>query len=189
MCADNVKNDGGRAGFTLIEVLVVTAIIGLLSVIVLVSIRVARDRAAVARLQADAKSIITQISVRRLALLKDLTGNSCTMCWFDVNMRVNDQPAMVNKLDDAWAKIGFVTSPIDPWGTPYLINENEEVDPDPSKYCKYDLIYSAGGNGYWEGIGSFDATALSPGIPQPSNAGDDYVFAVDFGKSCSAPVP
>lgn len=175
----------GQKAFTLIEVLVVISIIGLLSVVVMIAIRSARTQASLTRLQADAKSILTQVNLVRTTDLISYTGNSCTMCFFDTVNKVNSQSAMIVQLNNSWTAIGFAASPMDPYGSPYLLDENEDQFPgDP---CQYDTVYSAGTNGIWEGWGTYDPDTLVPGIPVQTGAGDDYVFALDFGKSCSAP--
>jgi len=173
-----------QRGFTLIELLVVIAIIGLLATVVLSSVRVARIRAQVGRVRADARSILTQINLTRSTNLMAVTGNACSVCGFNNSASVKSQASALATLNSSWRSIGFNTAPVDSWGDPYLLDENEgELS---NELCRYDIVYSAGPNGIWEGFGTFNLMTMVPGTVISSGSGDDYAFAVDFG-SCPQP--
>ncbi|MBL8030058.1 MAG: prepilin-type N-terminal cleavage/methylation domain-containing protein [Candidatus Doudnabacteria bacterium] len=134
-------------GFTLIEILVVVSIIGLLASIAMVGLRNARTRALTTRVSADLVQIQKQIDVTRLrrnATVLQITGSGCSDC-ASRNTKVISNFANMATLQSSWRQLGFVDSPMDPWGTPYLIDENE-LEAGPSD-CRYDSVWSAGPNG------------------------------------------
>jgi len=100
-----------------------------------------------------------------------LTGSGCTNCGFDQITKISSQASalLVNK--QSWAALGFSNPPIDPWGNPYLIDENEGE----SGSCQYDYIYSTGPNGI------ADFTLATQGINPDmvySFAPDNYYFMI-----------
>ncbi len=134
-------------GFTLIETLVVVSIIGLLASIALVGLRNARTKALTTRVSADLVQIQKQIDVTRLrrnATVLQITGSGCSDCASRDTKVINNASNMTT-LQNSWRQLGFGDSPRDPWGTPYLIDENElEAG---SNDCRYDSVWSAGPNG------------------------------------------
>jgi len=143
------KKSRHKKGFTLIELLVVIAIIGILSSVVIASLSSARSKAYQRRLQADFRAMDTQITSARNAIngtTFQVTGNGCSVC---------SQPNQTaNNL--AWQKLGFPTPPVDPWGSPYLISENEGEGGVGN--CSRDLIYSMGPNKIFQWGGGDDVT-------------------------------
>lgn len=160
-----------QTGFTLIELLVVISIIGLLASIVLASLSVARKNAQFAKIQADAQAIETQVDLTRTTTLKVLTGNGCTACSFNTTQTMQSQAGALAANAVSWQKIGFSSPPLDPWGDPYTLDENE-LDLSQTD-CRYDVVYSAGPNGIWEGF-------VSPTVPDVviAGVGDDYAFGL-----------
>ncbi len=140
-----------RHGFTLIELLVVISIIGLLASILMISLGHARTKAKTSRAQQDLMQIMKAIELARddqNKNLKDITGNNCSDCGCrsagDLRNIPNTAPC-ASTMNTQFAKLGFVKAPRDPWGSPYLMDENEgEGGCDTTRK---DHIYSAGPDG------------------------------------------
>jgi len=131
-------------GFTLIEILISVSIIVIISTLAMIATSKVKQDARDTVCEANLSSISDAIEVRRMTydkLLKDITGSDCSRCpcspydkdsLHDINC--------VTSLNSAYNSIGFKEYLIDPWGDPFLIDENEGEDPgDP---CVYDIIYS-----------------------------------------------
>jgi prepilin-type N-terminal cleavage/methylation domain-containing protein len=147
-----------KRGFTLIELLVVISIISLLASIVLISLNGARAKARTARVASDFHQIQIQIDIARdqnKATVLQITGNNCSDCPFRNGQSVNGQTTNLPALNTSWQKLGFPSSPKDPWGTPYLLDENEG---ESAGDCRYDQLFSAGPNGIDEVGGGDDIT-------------------------------
>lgn len=149
------------SAFTLIELLVVIAIIGILASVVTVNVGSSRNKARAVKVQADFKQILTAIDVARNdkdVVLGEVTGNYCTDCgarhWYgdnpsydcrsiDLSQITPTSPdACIQTWDGALVKIGLSPGIRDPWGSPYLLDENEH-EGDPAN-CSYDGIWTAG---------------------------------------------
>jgi type II secretion system protein G len=166
-----------QKGFTIIELLVVIAIIGLLASVVVASMNSSRTKAQNARLKADMHMIEQQVAVSRTSTLAALTGSYCTSCIFNNTVTMKSQTANMATLTAAWKAIGYSTPPTDPWGNPYLMDENE-LEGGSCTGTDHDVIYSAGP----DGIFATEVTPPStPDMIAPDGAGDDYAFSLRFG--------
>lgn len=151
----------GGAGFTMIEVLVVLAIVALLATTAYASLNNAKIEAQYAVANAEIYQFIQMVRfawVETGGTVYDLTGNICSgrPCWEEggslylPNMGPGDEcyDNWVNVLNevkiasDATGNIDLLLR--DPWGSPYIYNEREE---DPLGECEGDGLYSAGANG------------------------------------------
>lgn len=162
MCSDN------KHGFTLIELLVVISIIGLLASVTMASLTQARLSAQYTKARADIRALANLADFAKGTqnrTLLEITGSFCSECACRNNFQL---PVTVSLHDRdpnstcythyfAWVALlnqntnGLYTipnPPLDPWGAPYLLNENEgEVQNGVS--CFTDNITSAGPNGLY----------------------------------------
>lgn len=132
-----------NSGFTLIEILIAISVITLLSAIGLVSYGTAQKSAQKAKVQDDFQSIQTNIEIARRGAnttLLGVTGHGCSDCICrGIDVRSS---TCVDAMRTAWGKINGAPLQVDPWGNPYLIDENEyEWIYNP---CRQDTIRSAG---------------------------------------------
>jgi hypothetical protein len=147
----------------------------------------ARQKAQIAKMQEDAHSIEVQVNISRTEYLGLMTGQWCTDCYFSITQTMQSQPSALAINAASWAPLGFSTPPLDPWGNPYTIDENEGEPNFPSELCRYDMVYSAGPDGIY--LGNVNSGAGS-GITQTdfiyAEYGDNYSFALTFWN-CPAP--
>ena len=100
-----------KDGFTLIELLVVIAIIGLLASIVMVSVNSARNKAKIAKAQAELKQFQTAVE-----MYYDTNGSyPCSGHWYP---GANGDPTSC--LSTALASYMAKFPPSDPWGSYYV---------------------------------------------------------------------
>jgi len=161
-----------HSAFTLIELLVVIAIIGLLSTVAVVATGSARDRAKTAKVNADLQQIYRQIEVARdenNSALYPITlpgsipqADGCGDCPCrgvgDLSV-LDDSHLCIVSMTHVFTSIGFPRLLRDPWGSPYLIDENEAY----YGQCTKDIIFSAG-----------------PNKTDQIGTGDDVLFTVPF---------
>lgn len=119
-----------ESGFTLIELLVVIAIVGILAAVILIGInpgqRIKEARDTV--MQQDVKSIMSAIEQERISkqvALRYITLSGCSDCacrTAGVDVR---NSTCFNSMNTAWQRVAGKDMPKDPWGNPYMIDENE----------------------------------------------------------------
>lgn len=134
-----------KKGFTLIELMVVIAIIGMLASIILVSLNSARVKTNKAKSRQELIQIIRAADLARILkeqTLIGITGNGCSACGSDPAREV----AMVASLTNISTKSGIPNLQNlrnDPWGSKYYMDENEaEFN---ATDCRRDVIYAGGG--------------------------------------------
>lgn len=136
--------DSNKKAFTLIELLVVISIIGLLSTLAAVALKNAREKAKTTRCRADLKQIVTAIELKRdeyNAVLLTVTGSGCSACSCSpYDQATLNSPACVNRMTTTFQNLGFPGLLKDPWGDPYLIDENEYEPGWPP--CRLDFVWS-----------------------------------------------
>ncbi len=162
-----------RLGFTLIEILVVIAIVGILAAVVLASLNDSRELANIRKAQADMRNIHTAMEVlfNDTGLYPHKQPQYCPPRSAGGNeVNLNSPTTGLVGTDGSYENWSgpYVTSVIDPWGRPYFLDED---------------YYCAGGEQGCNGhvtTGATDRSVLvscgpdgmlgdDPSNPQPSN--------------------
>ena len=162
----NIRPSLGSRGFTLIELLVVIAIIGLLSSIVLASLNTARDKARVARVQADLKQLYAAIQLLYVDTNLHPGAISAVPCVANPETSLNTSNAGLQATDGdfpGWNGPYMSNVPLDPWGTNYYF--------DPDYGCEAETFGCNGFSGTTRVIQSF-----GPNKAQNYEDSDDIVL-------------
>ncbi len=121
---DYQKETKNQRGFTLIELLVVIAIIGTLSSVVLASLSTAREKARVAKAQAELKQL--QLAIELLYDDTNLHPNKLTLspCVQNPEVYLNSPAAGIGSTDGGFPGWNgpYMNVPLDPWGTNYYFD-------------------------------------------------------------------
>ncbi|OGZ34959.1 MAG: hypothetical protein A2174_00005, partial [Candidatus Portnoybacteria bacterium RBG_13_41_18] len=128
---DTLKN-----GFTLTEILVVIAIIGILATVVLVGVNTAREKANIAKAKSEINQIRTVVEMLNLDS-SEWPGHQppdiiCTSSCDDNELFLNAADAGLRQQDAGqnylnWAGPYLPVDPIDPWGNPYFFDTDYDL--------------------------------------------------------------
>ena len=165
-----------KRGFTIVEVLVVIAIIGVMTAVVTVSSSAARENAKVKNETAKVEQMELDMKLYReqhrvLPPGQNSVGqDSCSLCRYSEGNYSGAESAW-NDVVAVFDSYTSVSASEDEWGNPYGYDNNYYVN-DPSYYS---IICSAGPDGEMQ---TFSDTAnraanYSLTVANPSPAGDD----------------
>ena len=124
-----------KAGFTIVELLIVIVVIGILAAITIVAYNGVQERSKTVRVQSDLRNLVQGINAARTN-----TGKTLMQITGSGNSR-GSKAAADNVIDKVSAASGINLSGLkngDPWGNFYRIDENEnEVS---TADCRPDVI-------------------------------------------------
>lgn len=124
-----------RAGFTIVELLIVIVVIGILAAISIIAYSGIQERSRVASLQSDLRQLTQAITVARSSTNKTLlqiTGSTDSRGTKALADAAIDKISLASGIDISPLKDG------DPWGDYYRIDENEK-ESSPTD-CRKDTI-------------------------------------------------
>lgn len=121
-----------RAGFTLVEMMVVIALIGILAAIVLGSLVQARESSKIAKAKEEIKNIEQAFKLYRQELgVMPPGGDHCSICGWGFrgnSISVSGQAGWSSVVSDVAAKTPISRIPLlDPWGRHYAYDNNYYV--------------------------------------------------------------
>lgn len=172
-----------RKGFTLVEVVVVMAIIAVLTVLIIGAINVARKQMKYAEARAEIRDIRTGIEAYLSKFGEyPAIGDSCVTCYIktgDINTANTEWRKAIDAMRDAgvFDQKNADRYYTDPWGMPYAYDDNYgQCNLDGSVFSEDSTLCTAGpdqkmgdnGNGdYTWGEGDDDCNNINHGSSRP----------------------
>ena len=145
-------------GFSLIELMIVVAIIGSLATVALPSYTSYMHRTRVMMTVHELSKFQQMIEIHREVenkLLANLTGHYCSRCSFAVAGSSSGTWAPDAATLARYKNAGFLEIPVDPWGSYFLMDENED---EYVGSCTRDYVRSVGANRIYGGAVNDDIT-------------------------------
>jgi len=134
------KVRGAKAGFTIVELLIVIVVIAILAAITIVAFNGVQTRARNSKINEDLASLNKGAQLARIAAgnvtLMSVTGSNGTAANCEAKVNGTDLAALP-KTDGCWTSYAAaltaiynasgvdVRNLVDPWGRPYFMDENE----------------------------------------------------------------
>ena len=140
--------------YVLREPLKVLLVLGLVVPVVLIGVNNLRESSRQRSVETELPQLVERIKKARVGsnlVLGEMTGDF----YSDGNAKCRKGQSLRSlAADDAcivgmtaqWQKLGFEDLPRDPWGSPYLFDENE-MEGGGCEAGRYDVVFSAGPNG------------------------------------------
>ena len=160
-----------QRGFTLVELLVVIAIIGILATIVIVNVNAAREKAKIAAVKTEARSIYNAIMMleadtgegpgHEMSYEVNEPGDPDNeICEDGCDFKFSDPQAGLTATDGLYTewKGPYLSEGhlLDPWGNEYFFDTDYDLDPDPGDQGQYGVVIgSYGPNG--TGLNDYDS--------------------------------
>lgn len=140
--------------YVLREPVKVVLAVGLVVPVVLIGLNNVRESSRQNVVEQELPQLVERIKQARVsnnAVLGEITGDYYSdgnaKCRKGQNLTnlAEDDPCIVG-MSAQWQKLGFEDLPRDPWGSPYLFDENE-MEGGGCEAGRYDVVFSPGPNG------------------------------------------
>ena len=152
-----------QEGFSLVELMTVVAIMGTLAAVAVPRFSSSSDKVKQTQVQTDTLVASTAVSSMHLNLKSviqsfqatNASPGNCVAC--AQGWQVGTSPSTWGNIaagDAAWRALGYPKTPLDPWGEPYILDDNDGEFGE--RDCRYDAIYSAGPDRKFAGAGDGD---------------------------------
>lgn len=145
-----------RAGFTIVELLIVIVVIAILAAIVIVAFNAVQNQARMAKISTDIRQIKSAVQAAREAKLNTFIGITGDRSYGNGGAEVpcatkpaGTDLAALPRTDTCWVAylnaLGVISvasginvrTIVDPWGRPYMLYEGENI---PTNECHADTI-------------------------------------------------
>ena len=140
--------------YVLREPVKVVLVLGLVVPVVLIGVNNLRESSRQRAVETELPQLVERIKKARVGsnlVLGEITGDYYSdgnaKCRKGQSLRsLADDDACIVGMTAQWQKLGFEDLPRDPWGSPYLFDENE-MEGGGCEAGRYDVVFSAGPNG------------------------------------------